>query len=666
MKFVKVQDEEKTIGKTKEIDHSKIKTGFSQRDPRGEKRWNNTHSKKGWRKMKKSMRKIFALCLTLALVMSNASGVFAAATDECSHPVTSEKKIELKNEHYKVVCDDCGAVVKETCNHEGAQTIADNGDGTHRAECSTCGTIMSDGIEHFFDGGKYCIACGAEEPTCGHEGVQETVDNGDGTHRAECGKCGEVVEDSEAIPHYYIKGVCACGAVCKHVATDLAYTYNGDGTHTATCKCGEVVTADEKCNWSNGACNCGSEETTCGHEGVQDTVDNGDGTHRAVCKKCGEVVEDSEAIKHEYDAEGKCACGAVKETCKHDIATNLSYKNNEDGTHKVTCSCGTVVDEAEKCVYTDGKCICGADEPKCNHMGNNWTYDNNEDGTHNVVCEDCEAVVTPNVEHYYIDGVCICGAEEVTCDHMGNNWTYTNNEDGTHKVICADCEEVVTEATECVYTDGKCICGAELVVEEKCDHVGKEYTYANNEDGTHKVTCECGEVLAEAAECVWEEGACVCGSEAPATTCNHMGNNWTYDNNEDGTHKVICADCKEVVTEATECVYTEGKCICGAEKAEETPVTPEEPENPVTPVDPVDPEEPTTPVEPEEPATPVDPEDKTEEPATPADKTETPAEKTETTEATKTGDATAFLPFVAVMMVSAAGAAIVLKKRYHA
>lgn len=67
-----------------------------------------------------------------------------------------------------------------------------------------------------------------------------------------------------------------------------------------------------------------------------------------------------------------------------------------------------------------------------------------------------------------------------------------------------------------------------------------------------------------------------------------------------------------------------------------------------------------TPVAPEDPATPADPEDKTEDPATPADKTETPAD------ATKTGDATAFLPFVAVMMVSAAGAAIVLKKRYHA
>ena len=32
-----------------------------------------------------------------------------------------------------------------------------------------------------------------------------------------------------------------------------------------------------------------------------------------------------------------------------------------------------------------------------------------------------------------------------------------------------------------------------------CKHDG-EVSYKNNNDGTHKVTCECGKVIAEAAE----------------------------------------------------------------------------------------------------------------------------------------------------------------------
>jgi len=99
---------------------------------------------------------------------------------------------------------------------------------------------------------------------------------------------------------------------------------------------------------------------------------------------------------------------------------------------------------------------------------------------------------------------------------MNNKWTYKDNKNGTHDVICEDCGETVTKEAACVWEDGKaCVCGSE---KPACDHMKNNWIYTDNGNGTHKVTCkDCGEVVTEKAACVWEDGhACVCGSEKPA------------------------------------------------------------------------------------------------------------------------------------------------------
>lgn len=93
----------------------------------------------------------------------------------------------------------------------------------------------------------------------------------------------------------------------------------------------------------------------------------------------------------------------------------------------------------------------------------------------------------------------------------------------------------MSPAVPCVYTDGKCICGAEEPV-----HEHTSFKYENNGNGTHKVICaDCGAVVTKAAACVYG----------------------------DGTHNVVCADCGAVVSANVACNYKNGVCItCGAKQ----------------------------------------------------------------------------------------------------
>ena len=244
---------------------------------------------------------------------------------------------------------------------------------------------------------------------------------------------------------------------------------------------------------------------------------------------------------------------------------------------------------------------------------------------------------------------------DAECKHMDNHWTYTDNGNGTHKVTCTDCGTVETEAAGCVYVNGACgACGSE------CGHMGNHWTYTDNGNGTHKVTCtDCGTVVTETADCVYVNGVCgACGHKEPG--CDHMGNNWEYVDNGNGTHKVICKDCNEVVTAATECVWENGNaCVCGSVEAVETESEPETESESETESEPVT-EEVTEDVTEEvsEKET-----DKVTEKTTEASKKTDTTEKTTDKDAVKTGDNTVVVPYIIVMAMAAALVVVVIKKR---
>ena len=85
-----------------------------------------------------------------------------------------------------------------------------------------------------------------------------------------------------------------------------------------------------------------------------------------------------------------------------------------------------------------------------------------------------------------------------------------------------------------------------------CDHDGKEYSYDDNGDGTHTVTCECGGIVdANAdhesdAEFPCQAGKCQCGADVPATAEHE----YTYDCDKN------CAVCGEETRPEAEHSFT--------------------------------------------------------------------------------------------------------------
>lgn len=199
----------------------------------------------------------------------------------------------------------------------------------------------------------------------------------------------------------------------------------------------------------------------------------------------------------------------------------------------------------------------------CDHMGNNFIYRDNGNGTHNVVCNDCGEAVAEGVACTWEgDHACICGSVKPACDHMGNHFSYSDNGNGTHDVICDDCGEAVSEGVHCFWDKGNsCVCGSE------CDHMDNHFSYKNNGNGTHDVVCDdCNGTISANVQCVWEEGtACICGSVEPV--CDHMGNHFSYSDNGNGTHDVVCDDCNETISANVQCVWEgDHSCVCGSEK----------------------------------------------------------------------------------------------------
>ena len=261
----------------------------------------------------------------------------------------------------------------------------------------------------------------------------------------------------------------------------------------------------------------------CEHAGGFVYCSNGNGTHNKECITCNYVKEAN--LPCTYGEDGTCTkCGAVKPetppTCDH-MGNNYRYVNKGDGTHDVVCNdCGSATDTSVPCVWEgENPCICGSvkpEAPSCDHMNNDFSYIDNSNGTHNVVCNDCEAVIDSNVRCVWEDGhACVCGSEKPACDHMGNDFGYTNNGNGTHNVTCNDCEMIIDTNVPCVWEDGHaCVCGSE---KPACDHMGNDFGYTNNGNGTHNVTCnDCEMIIDTNVPCVWEgDHACVCGSERP-------------------------------------------------------------------------------------------------------------------------------------------------------
>ncbi len=151
------------------------------------------------------------------------------------------------------------------------------------------------------------------------------------------------------------------------------------------------------------------------------------------------------------------------------------------------------------------------------------------------------------------------------CDHIQQ--VAVDNHDGTCSYVCKVDGTVINTMEHIWDKDGTCVrCNAKKAATDTsdCEHKNNNWIYENLGDGTHNVVCkDCGETVSLAVPCVYTDGKCICGAEEPV----HEHTSFKYENNGDGTHKVICADCGAVVSANVACNYKNGVCItCGAKQ----------------------------------------------------------------------------------------------------
>jgi len=107
--------------------------------------------------------------------------------------------------------------------------------------------------------------------------------------------------------------------------------------------------------------------------------------------------------------------------------------------------------------------------------------------------------------------------------------------------------------------------------EPECNHEGKTYTYEANNDGTHKVICSCGETVEADEPCDINKSTKECYDCGAA--CLHLhfaASSVKYDYNGNGTHihKVLCNYCNDWgvkdAAQACEDANGDGACdLCG-------------------------------------------------------------------------------------------------------
>lgn len=163
----------------------------------------------------------------------------------CSYSYGGEYGYNATN-HWQL-CTVCGEAASRTNKHSLSTTS--NGDGTHAAQCSTCGyTNAGEPCDYQYNwmcesnASGHTLIC----PECNHESALQQHTMG--------------YKKYSNSQHYYCCTVCSYGQSYSSLQ-NCTFNYKNDGaTHTATCKdCGNVISGQSH-TFKNGFCACGAEK----------------------------------------------------------------------------------------------------------------------------------------------------------------------------------------------------------------------------------------------------------------------------------------------------------------------------------------------------------------------------------------------------------------------
>jgi len=414
---------------------------------------------------------------------------------------------------------------------------------------------------------KTCTLCSATEgEALGHTGGTATC-----TEKAKCSVCN--AEYGEVKGHDFNAATCTDPKICKNCeATDGnalghafgGWTSNGDGTHTRVCS--NDATHKETKNCQGGTATCENKATcadcgaaygsTAGHDWNAWTS-NGNGTHTKTCKNntAHSVTEDCSGGTATCEAKPVCAgCNAAYgEALSHNFG---AWVSNGDGTHTKTCQNNSAHKVTENCVGGDPTCEEGGtctvcNDEYCDAINHNWgAWVSNGDGTHTKTCKnDATHKVTENC-----NGKATC-TEKAKCTVCNTEYgsvlghaygAWTSNGNGTHTHTCANNSEH-KETLEC--TGGTATCTDKAVCKDCNTAYGEALdhnfgSWVSNGNGTHTRVCARNEEHTETKNC--QGGNATCTEKAICSDCNtaygealdHQWSAWT--SNGDGTHTRVC------------------------------------------------------------------------------------------------------------------------------
>ena len=188
------------------------------------------------------------------------------------------------------------------------------------------------------------------------------------------------------------------------------------------------------------------------------------------CKICG--LTEGEALGHEWTTPDVDLC-EVESTCSRCGATDGENKEHSPETDDGNCA-------------TEVKCtVCGdVTTPAGQHTPNN----DDGDCTTPITCSVCGTTTTPAKDnHTGGTATCVSGKVCVTCgdeydttknpdNHTSTEFTYTENNDGTHTKLYACCEAVHTESEPHSFDENdKCLCGAAKLIIEQVSISGTDF-----------------------------------------------------------------------------------------------------------------------------------------------------------------------------------------------
>ena len=544
-------------------------------------------------------------CMLVSLLGSGAEQIYAVesteeyvyiANEDGTHKVylvdeESGKILITESESCKYEDGYCSLCKFEQAleGHQHDYSYTDNGDGTHTVSCTGCSRSYATSHGECDENG-ICKECGGQWKV---EDGNIYESNANGTHRVINPESGEEIEKEAGCT--ISNGMCIyCGYKPGEsggtegggesgdiTPEEYVYIPNEDGTHKVYLvdeESGKILIAEgESCKYEDGYCSlCKFEQALEGHQHDYSYTDNGDGTHTVSCTGCSR----SYATSHgECDENGICKeCGG-----QWKVEDGNIYESNANGTHRViNPESGEEIEKEAGCTISNGMCIyCGykPGESGGTEGGGEsgdvtkeeYVYIANEDGTHKVYLVDEESgkiLITESESCKYEDGYCsLCKFEQALEGHQ-HDYSYTDNGDGTHTVSCTGCSRsYATSHGECD-ENGICKeCGGQWKVEDG-------NIYESNANGTHRViNPESGEEIEKEADCTISNGMCIyCGYKPESSGGNDEPEiTYEYQSNGNGTHTVYSSvDGKlEVIDKEAVCEYKEGYCkYCGHEEKE--------------------------------------------------------------------------------------------------